>query len=89
MPRGNGCEKNTVEREEDGNNGFGCGGEWAKSKKSNEGSSSSGAVGGSEGCLYPDNIIMDDGVSFQVRVCFGMIKYSVVYKCISTTFLSV
>ncbi|XP_055839799.1 SHC-transforming protein 4 isoform X2 [Episyrphus balteatus] len=38
----------------------------SKSQISFEESSSSGAAGG-DGCLYPDNVIMDDGVSFQVR----------------------
>lgn len=28
-----------------------------------------GAVGGNDGCIYPDEVIMEKGVAFNVRVC--------------------
>lgn len=28
-----------------------------------------GAVGGNDGCIYPDEVIMEEGVAFNVRVC--------------------
>lgn len=28
-----------------------------------------GAAGGNDGCIYPDDVIMEKGVAFNVRVC--------------------
>lgn len=53
------------------NGGAGGGGNNIGDSGGGGGASSAmgGAVGGNDGCIYPDEVIMEKGVAFNVRVC--------------------